>query len=235
MSQVPRFAPFRRRQTPGLLACVVLLGVSVPSQAIADEPPPADPSASEIVERMADLYANCNTYRDSGIIELQRLDTPRPLGGGWPFKTAFVRYDRFRFECDPARDKRILWCNGGDVTLWHRGDFKSKYQPDEFMYGLARDASVVHYLLLPRWFKKPPLTFDEVKRLDDAKLGDKQCFRIEARYRIRAITLWIDTTSYLLRRTDSQIADKTQITMTYEPVLNEAIADNLLEFAFPRK
>jgi hypothetical protein len=226
-----RIAPSCRQVRLSLLVCLILGGQLAQTRAIADEPPPADLSAIEIVERMADIYANCNTYRDSGIIELP----PPPPGGGWPFKTAFVRYDRFRFECDPARDKRILWCNGGDVTLWHRGDFQSKHQPDEFMYGLAKDASVVHYLLLPRWFKKPPLTFDNVKRLDDAKLGDKPCFRIEARYRMRPITLWIDTASYLLRRTDRQMTERLQITTTYEPVLNEAIADNLLEFAFPRK
>ena len=230
-----RIVPFCRRVSPGLLACVILGGQLTHTQGNGDEPAPADQSASEIVERMADIYANCNTYRDSGTIQWQRSDMPQLPGAGRPFKTAFARYDRFRFECDPAGDRRIIWCNGGDVILWHRGDFQSQRRPDEFLYGLAREVSAVHCLLLPEWYKKPPLTLDDVKRLNDAKLGDRQCFCIEAHYGTKPFILWIDTASFLLRRTDKKMTERLQITTTFDPVLNEAIADNLLEFAFPRK
>lgn len=52
------------------------------------------------------------------------------------------------------------------------------------------------------------------------------------------ITLWIDKKSYLVRRIDEQATFdtfRTQMTTTYEPVIDGEIADKLLEFDPPQQ
>ncbi len=56
-------------------------------------------SPEQILAAMAEAYATCASYRDAGVVTTRFL---HPDGGGFtttrPFRTAFVRPGRFRFE-----------------------------------------------------------------------------------------------------------------------------------------
>src|SRR5436309_3249582 len=84
--------------TGGLLAKVGLAGTG-PVE--AEEEPL---SAAEILQRMAQTYAACNSYQDSGSV----VTVFRSRGGERtttrPITTAFVRPDRFRFEFQDSLD-----------------------------------------------------------------------------------------------------------------------------------
>jgi len=54
-------------------------------------------SASEIIERMKNTYANSKTYSDSGVVEVIFIgDVNQTVEK--PFTTAFIRPNRFRYE-----------------------------------------------------------------------------------------------------------------------------------------
>ena len=74
-------------------------------------------SARQVLDRMAKVYANCKSYRDSGVVEsLYHVEVP--------FATAFVRPDQFYFDYKgnqggDGRDCRyIVWRKGMEVRWW---------------------------------------------------------------------------------------------------------------------
>jgi hypothetical protein len=127
-------------------------------------------------------------------------------------------------------------------------------------------AHTVPALLMPDSIGGRRLTdLTQLRRLEDAKLDGVDCFRIQGSMHIEIDpgelerrrqltlrvtgrdlpnsirgpeTLWIDRTTFLLRRIDKQTQFddfRTESTTTYEPTLDFAIADNRLEFDPPDK
>jgi outer membrane lipoprotein-sorting protein len=74
-------------------------------------------TAQQILDKMATTYATCKSYRDSGAVT--NFFSPLHIDVK-PFRTAFVRPDRFRFEYDdPTQEKPyIVWAKGGEVRTW---------------------------------------------------------------------------------------------------------------------
>ncbi len=57
------------------------------------------PTAAQILARMDKVYANCKSYRDTGVVKIVFAETDGSHHTvKRPFATAFVRPDRFRFE-----------------------------------------------------------------------------------------------------------------------------------------
>ena len=105
----------------------------------------------------------------------------------------------------------------------------------------------------------------QLKRLEDAKLGGFDCVRVQGTFLIEVgpaeqerrrkdvrkvtgkegsspvrgpETLWIDRSSFLLRRIDvqTQFDDfRTESNTTYEPFVDVAVADSQLKFDAPDK
>src|SRR5262249_17383190 len=154
-----------------------------------------------------------------------------------PFSTAFVRPDRFRFEFEDANGRRkkrcIVWADGADVRTWW--DVRPGLRQESSL-GLAlagatgasgRAARPAPGMLLPEVVGGRLLTdLTQLQRLEDAKLGEVDCFRVQGRSRIdvnpaareqtrqvfRRVTgkewvepmsgpetLWIDRATFLLR------------------------------------
>jgi hypothetical protein len=124
----------RRAQIAALTLALTLQGVL-----IADPQPkfvPDKPTAREILDRMAETYANCKSYRDKGVTKPTSEPTPSDSARAARFSTAFVRPDRFRFEyvdegseySPPTRFEcrnegreyfpYILWQQRDEVKLW---------------------------------------------------------------------------------------------------------------------
>jgi hypothetical protein len=194
--------------------------------------------ARDILSDTLYLYRSCKTYRDSGNIQWLLKNHAPFAGRGKAFKTAFARGDRFRFEADDAKDRRIIWFNGDKVILWNRGDFQFIRPQKRASYGAASVLQVIHFLLMPELFADKPnlIHVDNAKRLDDSTLADKKCFRVEMRSTAvpLPLTVWIDQESKAIRRIDEGNREGGQVT-TIDPIFNEPIADNLLEFAPPAR
>ncbi len=229
-------------------------------------------SAGEILGRMASVYATCATYQDSGCV------TMAFVGGGArdriekrPFSTAFVRPSRFRFEFTEGRGHRFLAvADGAETRTWW--DVQPGVKSDSSLElalagatGISGGAAhTVPSLLMPDRVGGARLTeLIELRRLEDAKLADADCFRIEgvrpferdperqelARQQVLKITgqdlgiptyaphvLWVERSTFLLRRIDDSVQHatyRTETTTTYEPRLDAAVAERQLAFDPP--
>src|SRR5882672_2574145 len=88
----------------------------------ADEPKQDALTAKQIFDRMAKTYAECKSYRDSGVVKTVFIQADGKRTVEKPFTTAFVRPDRFRFE---YREKRgggrephyVVWRQGEEVQV----------------------------------------------------------------------------------------------------------------------
>ena len=68
-------------------------------------------TAPQILDRMTEVYANCKSYRDSGVVKTLVIHPENWLRNRTtegPFKTAFIRADRFRFEMDHFAEHYVL-------------------------------------------------------------------------------------------------------------------------------
>jgi RNA polymerase sigma factor (sigma-70 family) len=225
------------------------------AQAKAPSPPrvakQAKLSAKQIVERMAKTYADCKSYRDSGMVKTLFVG---PVGNRTvekPFTTAFVRPDRFRFDYKEMigdEEKRFLiQAKAKEVRTWW--DVKPGVEkPESLALALGGAAGVsslsslnIPQLLLPDKMGRSRLVLAEPKRAEDAKLGKVDCFRVEGKFganpmRRQRLLLWIDKKTYLVRQIDEQaLFDdfRTEQTTTYDPTIDGKIADKLLEFDPP--
>jgi outer membrane lipoprotein-sorting protein len=218
---------------------------------LADARKANDPVAKQIVDRMVKTYAQCKSYRDSGIVSTRFIMANRDRTTENPFSTAFVRPDRLRFETEtndgstqPSRC--IVWCNGKEVQTWW--DVRPGIEKPESLdrtgaSGVSGGSfNIIPPLLMPGKLHGGVLTrLAALTRAEDDKLGKFECFRIEAARGHRPIAVWIDKKSYLLRRLDDRYEVKpprgesfrVETTTTYDPTITETVADKLLEFAPP--
>ena len=201
---------------------------------------------------MGKAYAGCKTYRDSGTV---KTDFIRPAGnpaGNFttdkPFTTAFIRPDQFRYEfkntlSDGRVTRFLAWKHGADVQSWWDvtpgvQKYESLATPIAAGTGISGSSShTVPALLLPDPDLGGRLTgLTEAKRIDDAKVGVTDCYRVQGKFGNSPHTLWVEKSSYLLRRIDSTMTFPdfhTEETTTYDPVVDGAVDASLLKFDPP--
>src|ERR1035441_6763211 len=99
------------RVLPLTLTCGLFTGVAAETESTDAL------TAQQILDKMATTYATCKSYRDSGAVT--NFFSPLHIDVK-PFRTAFVRPDRFRFEYDdPTQEKPyIVSAKGGEVRTW---------------------------------------------------------------------------------------------------------------------
>lgn len=234
-----------RRRFVLLAVCNGVLATLLQTQATADEPKPDQLTAKQIVERMAEEYAKCKSYRDSGVVKTVFIRPDRQRTVEKPFTTAFVRPGRFRFEYKDDKERRyIVWRNGKDVQTWWDiiPGIEKEASLDLALAGAtgvsSGSAHTVPALLIPNEVSGRRLTgITEAKRIEDTKLDKVDCFRIQGPYAGSPVTIWVEKETFLVRRIDSQKTFddfRTEETTTYEPVIDGEISDEMLEFNPPR-
>ena len=187
-------------------------------------------TAEQIVDQAAQVYARCDSYRDSGVASTTYVSEDREWTADKPFETAFVRPDRIRFEFqdmsigDPP-PSYIIWADGNDVRTWW------DVQP-----GVNRPATVSRALAgatggsqgtahrIPSMLRPDPsapksaLELSYARRIEDGEVDGFVCFRIRGQSIMtprtlgsgensivlseNSSTIWIDKQSYLVRRVD---------------------------------
>ena len=239
------------------LLCVVYsaeLAFPSPPEA-AQETKPSAVTVRQVLNRMATAYKECKSYCDSGVVKTEFFTKKegRSHGEEKPFKTAFIRPDRFRFEysahAGPANmgpiRRYIVWRNAEQVkSYW---DVQPKREGQKSL-GLALagatgvsggSAHTIPALLMPDEVGGRKLTdMTEIERLEDAKLGDVNCFQIQGKFGGRDEVVWIDQSSFLVRRIDSKDTLggdlRVETTTTYEPEVNKDIPEGMLDFSAPK-
>ena len=92
-------------------------------------------NAEEIIARTVEVYATCESYQDEGEVLSVGILGPRPIDRHtsiYPFATAFIRPDSFRFESwyqglGPREDGThyVVWSEDESLRSWWT------VQPDE--------------------------------------------------------------------------------------------------------
>jgi hypothetical protein len=257
------------RARSGALALVAALGaLSLAGSGAAQ--PVAAPAAEnaltpvQIVLAMEKVYAHCTSYRDSGVVKTVSLTDGGRFGGEQPFRTAFVRPGRLRFEFTDRglgdRSSRfVVWLSQGDVLTWWdaRPEVRQASSLQEALgasSGLSAGVSDrVPGLLLPHEVGAGSRLLSP-ERIEDAQDRGVMCIRIKGKSRQtpysmtmgaqvltvkdEVVTLWLDRTTSLLRKVEeSRTFDtyRTERTTTYTPEINVEIPAAELTFGPPSK
>ena len=193
----------------------------------------AEPDSSEarqIINRMAEAYANCGTYRDHGTVETVFFPLRK---GKWTetlrFRTALVRPDHFRFEFVEDSDRYVVHSDPTGVrTWWDVMDAVEEEESLEFALAGATGISSgsAHTI--------PSLLLNETNSFSDARLDGVPCYRVEGKNQQGDVeSLWIDKATHLVRRIDTgdRFPDfRTEETTLYYPQINIDIPPEELEF-----
>ena len=206
-------------------------------------------SATEVLARMAKTYATCSSYLDSGLVSTKFISPEEEWTTEKPFRTVFVRPDRFRFEFwTEIHDREphfIVWSQGQDTRTWW--DLQTpNTQSTTLMLGVAGgtgisegSAHTIPTLLLPDQVGGRKLTdLINSTRGENEIVDGIDCIRIKGLYGNDELTLWLYKTTLLVRRMYQEVdfgTFRTQETTTYSPVLNGAIPEELLQFDPPEK
>lgn len=247
-----------------LTACAFLLATSAPLLA-QDGTSQVEETVEWIFQRMAQVYADCTTYSDSGVVKIIFFQADGERTSERPFTTAFVRPDSFRFEYTEqtfygGEHRYIIWREGASVKSWWsiRPGIET---PASLSMALAMgtgisggSAHTIPALLLPDEILGTRLMdMTEAKRIEDAYLdktgcevtatsgsGD-ECYRVQGQFATSPVTLlavWIEKETLLVRRIDQQNQFDTfraETTTTYSPVINGDITEDMLEFGAPEQ
>jgi outer membrane lipoprotein-sorting protein len=223
------------------LACAALTGVA------ADKESMDGLTAQQILDRMATTYATCKSYRDAGVVT---NDFGLRAGAGAtyprhidvkPFRTAFVRPERFRFEYDdPTPEKPyIVWANADAVLTWWYVKPGADRQPslsDAIASATGVSGGSAHTipaLLLPDRIGGRKLTaITDLKRLPDEAVEQIPCFKLDGKFANRPTTLWLEKANFLLVRM-VQDTGLTICTTVYKAQIDREIPALELEFNAP--
>jgi|GEM_PF-731431 len=168
-----------------------------------------------ILTKMAESYATCSSYQDTGVVET----TYHEASGGriekMPFKLYFKRPNLLRFEWidyAPWKDGRmkIVWSNGRETFSYWEPD---SYEKDESLSmgiagatGISRGAAHT----IPRMLLEEISGF-VLTELTDLSLVGEEIFENEPCYRISGkhpsgdvYELWIGKRDFLLRKERTQ-------------------------------
>jgi hypothetical protein len=201
------------------MGATVLLALK-PQDAATDA---ASLTASQILERMATVYATCKSYRDTGMVRDTRSSTdsvggspsatgasagyvPKPI----PFRTAFVRPGSFRFEFSvealdiqlkPSTYRYIVWADGSEVRTWwdmkpgvHRHDMVGSALFETGAWS-HDSALTIPPMLMPSQVRCPRLSQElaDLERLRDATLDNVPCFVVNGKVKLPGITFDVTT------------------------------------------
>jgi outer membrane lipoprotein-sorting protein len=207
-------------------------------------------TAQDILLRMANAYATCESYSDFGVVKTVFFEKDGNRVTTKPFATAFVRPNHFRYQYEDQKSEGealvyIIWANGNEVQTWWdvNPGVQKKRNLESAVAGATGvsgcSAHNVPALLLPDRIGGRKLSeLSDAKRVEDDKVNGFDCFRIRGKEGDDVTVLWIDKRSYILRmiKSDTKFPDfRTEETTSYHAAFNRRITDKMLEFNPPKR
>lgn len=233
---LPRFA--------SSLIAAVALAAGQSATAIA-----AAPSSEDILARSRATYAALTSYSDSGHVLIETGNARSPERDQHTFVTAYQAPHKFRlfFRKGPATDAEqfVLWWEGEDIHTWWTASRTHEHYPRSqgtvpfALASLPTDGvtAMIPAVLYPKAAMQGPLTSfsatrEPVTEMLDGKAvyklvgEDAQAYGTGNVTGARAVTLWIDASTLLVRKIvedtphDSAAGDVDRETVTFEPLAN---------------
>src|SRR4051794_26206864 len=220
-------------------------------------PPASQPSAPvdlasavQVLGRVQEVYAACESYRDTGVARVLTEGGGMSRQDSQPFATAYVRPDRFRFDFG-GRGPRVgdlwarpvIWFDGATVRGFSPGVGSPHTYPSVTAALLdAEGPSAGTSVIVPRLLAPDAMPGPAVINLLHAvvtggePIAGVECVKIEGRQDDVLVTLWVDRQSFLIRQLlGSRPIDNgtTRTTITYQPELNPIIEEGLFELRPP--
>jgi len=248
------------------LRSVCLAVVSVASISCSTIRPSAssEMTAADVLSRVCDAYGSCETYRDSGMMFQESTDLN---GDAWPadpmdprkgaraarpFRTAWTRSGRFRFEyvdsCDPGAARYVIWASGMDVRAgWGEASETSGPVTLEHALGAASGVSwgvsgelpIACLVGIKTAATILPSGEETAELISDECIMGRRCMRIRLDAPGRPPfgpanqTLWIDAETFLVRRIESTLTtaiSEIHILVEYSPEANPSLSGKDLDF-----
>jgi outer membrane lipoprotein-sorting protein len=218
----------RSRST--LFACLVLISLTTLSLPFQTTLTPR-----EILARVADVYANCASYRDEGKVVSSFEEIS--------FSTLFERPSRFRFEytrIGPRPDRYVIWRTApGDAQSWWTIRTDSPNQSMNMAIASATGVSAASSHHIPRLLMPDEVggfsfagdKWVDVTNADEESVNGRICYKLAGHYPLSPttpLTLWVDKETFLIRKVVSNGA-----TVTYSPQLNVPIDQSTFQFQPP--
>jgi VWFA-related protein len=212
--------------------------------------PAQEPSANEILTRVAATYASCHSYYDEGSIK----SGTKGFGNGY-FRTTFVRPNHLAFELWLTREDKendrgwVVWKNGDLVTSWLPRNIQPGLGPrreapmdmalERLAYPSAGGSLAIAPLLLPDLFRTTDLlaAMSDVRLVGNEKIDGRDTFRLEGKlWRQQPIKLWIDKTQYVIVKSSRKVlfgGSEVESTVLFKPKLNTDIPPEFLQPKIP--
>ena len=204
------------------------------------------PTAVDLLARVASTYATARTYSDEGTAT---LGGSARTGGRSHFRTSFVRPKALVFEVwfdarvRNANNSWIVWKDGDLVKSTSPVGFDNRFAPLDI--ALARlvsltggSSQIIPQLLLPDSFRNADLLslITDARVTGEQKIDGHPTYRIEGNVLGDSIKLWIDKTRYVILKCQrkTRVGDHDQeTTANFKPVLDSVIPPERLVFTPP--
>jgi hypothetical protein len=182
---------------------------------------PADPTAASLLARVTERYASARSYRDTGEQIVVHIRGPKPwhrLTNRKPFRTAFLRPDRFFFEYRDAGhgpqqewQHSVLWTTRDGTRSWSTMDHCNVVQtaPLAQKLGVLAGVSGGTSLYAARLLGAHPGATSPLPRADSARIvehtrhEERDCAIVEGLVdRGESVRVWIDLAGLVVLRQD---------------------------------
>lgn len=220
------------------IACLIALTASAQT-----------PTAEAIVTKMVGNYAAATSYQDAGVVLTHRPG--EDVSDDKPFKTYFVRPDRFRFEWirhhpyPPMHHityDHVIWSNqSGSFTYWSEPALFERAQSLSLAVAGATGVSsgaahTISRLLLNSVTGFSLSDLRELTLLGQEQFEGTDCFRVRGKHpRGNDYEMWIGANDYLLRKLQKEIVPGTiQEEIHRDIQINQDVPGALFDFEPPK-
>lgn len=232
-----------------VLSCLLLLALRPPVLR-AEETPAA------ILEHTRSVYAGLTSYSDSGTVLREYSPTSRDENS---FATYFTRAPRhFMFDYRKPSDRIVIWGDPDAFHVWWKATAQVSEYPNPKNTGAIMNSD---FPTSGATTKIPPLLYpkaglpgaipqfepDRLAGMED--VAGTKCYRLEGtasdvyaqtgkKVNARNLTVWIDSSSYLIRRVLEEAPAApgmlNRTTTTFNPQANPKLNDDSFKFAPPK-
>lgn len=206
-------------------------------------------SAEAILAKVAKIYSECKSYRDSGVLEMIHYDRFKSTKRS-TFETVFVRPDNYRFqfkyrhgEADDEFFTFIAWRKDKDAKTWWELQGEKDIDPKNvFTQGAGAGPGGHLAYFVPRMISDSatmwPRTLKQPERLGILKLEKNSWIHLRGQHLGKLTDFWIESDTYLLRKVETvRQLDENGIfySIGYQPEINVAIPHKAFDFNRPKQ
>lgn len=199
--------------------------------------------SSSILEIMAEKYANCKSYSDSGTVVATGLCGIQEV----TFKTHFLRPDKFYFEWSSyhpyfkkagPKYRDLIWSNGLQTFEFFHFNESPVLVPNlrtavAGATGISDMSVVIVFpLLLPGAIdlSRTILTLKSVARLADERIDGADCYHLSGIWVVEDdVELWISKEDLAIRRMRDQLQVTPALSVTYDRKFDSAEFESVVD------